>query len=143
MDDIDRRLLLLLTKDARASAADLGRALKVSRGTINNRIEKMMRVGIIERFSVDIGRGEKESQISAFALVHLNADDDSVVKSSLRRIEEVTEVSTLSGAFDLVIELRCASLDRLDTVLDKIRKLPDVADTQSHIRLRSWNYANK
>lgn len=143
MDDIDRRLLLLLTKDARASAADLGRALGVSRGTINNRIEKMMRLSIIESFTVDIGRGEKESQISAFALVHLNADDDGVVKSSLRRIEEVIEVSTLSGAFDLVIELRCASLDRLDTVLDKIRKLPDVADTQSHIRLRSWKYASK
>lgn len=138
MDDIDRRLLLLLTRDARASAADLARALSVSRGTIQNRIDKMMQKGVIENFTVVTGTGERESQISAFALIHLNADDDSVVKASLRRIEEVTQVSTLSGTFDLVIELRCASLERLDAVLDVVRKMPDVADTQSHIRLRTW-----
>ncbi|MFV1844101.1 MULTISPECIES: Lrp/AsnC family transcriptional regulator [unclassified Phaeobacter] len=138
MDDIDRRLLLLLTRDARASAADLARALSVSRGTVQNRIDRMMQKGVIENFTVTTGTGDRESQISAFALIHLNADDDSVVKASLRRIEEVTQVSTLSGTFDLVIELRCASLERLDAVLDVVRKMPDVAGTQSHIRLRTW-----
>lgn len=138
MDELDKKLLLLLTKDARAPAADLARALNVSRGTIQNRIDKMTHLGVIERFTIEFGKGETGSQVSAFALIHLNADDDAVVKASLRRIEEVTQISTLSGAFDLVIELRCASLERLDIVLDQIRKMPDVADTQSHIRLRSW-----
>ncbi len=139
LDDIDKRLLLLLTRDARASAADLARALSVSRGTVQNRIDKLTRQGVIEKFTVEIGVGDTENQISAFALIHLKADDDTVIKASLRRIEDVTQVSTLSGTFDLVVELRCASLARLDTVLDAIRKLPDVADTQSHIRLRTWN----
>lgn len=139
LDDIDKRLLLLLTRDARASAADLARALSVSRGTVQNRIDKLMRQGVIGKFTVEIGVGDTENQISAFALIHLKADDETVIKASLRRIEDVTQVSTLSGTFDLVVELRCASLARLDTVLDTIRKLPDVADTQSHIRLRTWN----
>ena len=139
MDDIDKRLLLLLSRDARASAVDLARTLSVSRGTIQNRIDRMTQQGVIEKFTVEIGAGENENQISAFALIHLNADDDTVVKASLRRVEEVTQVSTISGAFDLVIELRCTSLAQLDTVLDVIRKMPDVADTQSHIRLRTWS----
>lgn len=139
MDDIDKRLLLLLSRDARASAVDLARTLSVSRGTIQNRIDKMTQQGVIEKFTVVIGAGENENQISAFALIHLNADDDTVVKASLRRVEEVTQVSTISGAFDLAIELRCTSLAQLDTVLDVIRKMPDVADTQSHIRLRTWS----
>lgn len=140
LDEIDKRLLLLLTRDARASAADLARVMSVSRGTIQNRIDKMMRQGVIDKFTVEIGKGETEHQISAFALIHLNADDDTVIKAALRRIEEVTQVSTLSGTFDLVVELRCGSLAGLDTVLDIIRKMPDVADTQSHIRLRTWNH---
>lgn len=138
MDDIDKRLLLLLTRDARASAADLARALSVSRGTVQNRIDRMVRQRIIENFTVEIGTGEKENQISAFALIHLCANGDDVVKAALRRIEEVTQVSTLNGSFDLVIELRCASLARLDAVMDLVRKMPDVANTQSHIRLRTW-----
>lgn len=139
MDDIDRKLLLLLTKDARTPASDLARALSVSRGTVQNRIEKLQHLGIIEKFTVELGRGDSDAQVSAFALIHLNANDEAVIRASLRRIDEVVQVSTISGVFDLVVELRCQSLARLDTVLDTIRAMPDVADTQSHIRLRSWN----
>jgi len=138
MDDIDRELLLLLTRDARASAADLARTLSVSRGTVQNRVEKLVAQGIIEKFTIELGSGEKDHQVSAFALIHLKADDDSVFKAALRRIKEVTQVSTLSGSFDLVVELRCGSLAKLDETLDLIRAMPDVADTQSHIRLRTW-----
>ncbi|MEM6988651.1 MAG: Lrp/AsnC ligand binding domain-containing protein [Pseudomonadota bacterium] len=49
----------------------------------------------------------------------------------------MTDIHTLSGAFDLVVDLRVASLAALDQVLDRIRVLPDVAETQSHIRLTS------
>ncbi|KEJ87868.1 Lrp/AsnC family transcriptional regulator [Sulfitobacter donghicola] len=138
MDDIDQQLLLLLTRDGRASAADLARELSVSRGTVQNRIDKLKREGVIEKFTVELGRGEREHQISAFALIRGNADDDRRILASLRRIKEITQVSTISGTFDLVVELRCSSLARLDEVLDSVRSLPDVADTQSHIRLRTW-----
>lgn len=139
MDDIDKKLVLLLTRDARTSAADLARALSVSRGTVQNRIDKLVVQGVIESFTLELGKGEKDHQISAFVLIHLKADDDSVVKASLRRVQEVTQVSTLSGTFDLVVEVRCGSLGKLDAVLDLVRTMPDVADTQSHIRLRTWN----
>ena len=138
VDEIDKNLILLLTRDARASAADLARSLSVSRGTVQNRIDKLVARGIIEGFTIELGSGEKDHQVSAFALIHLKADDDSVVKTALRRIKEVTQVSTLSGSFDLVVELRCPSLGKLDEVLDIVRAMPDVADTQSHIRLRTW-----
>lgn len=139
MDETDKRLLLMLMRDGRASAADLGRALSVSRGTVQNRIEKMTRDGIIDKFTVEIGQGEVDNQVSAFAMISLKTNGDAVVKAAMRRIEEITSVSTLSGNFDLVIELRCASLSHMDVVLDRVRSLPDVADTQSHIRLRTWN----
>lgn len=138
MDDLDRKLLLRLTKNARTPASDLARDLGVSRGTVQNRIDKLTHLGVIERFTVELGHRNGEDQVSAFALVHTKASDDQVVRASLKRIAEVAQVSSLSGGFDLVIELRCDSLERLDTVLDNIRTLPDVADTQSHIRLRTW-----
>ncbi len=138
MDDIDHQLLLLLAKNARASAAELAREVSVSRGTVQNRIDKLVQQGVIESFTVELGSGEKESQVRAFALIHLKAEDEGVVRASLKRVREITQISTLSGSFDLVVEIRCPSLARLDQVLDAVRRLPDVADTQSHIRLRTW-----
>ncbi len=135
MDRIDEKLLLLLRKDARVSATDLAKQLSVSRGTIQNRIDKLVHTGVIKRFTVEMGQNETDHQISAFALIQQTANDGKLIKAALRRIEEITEVSTLNGSFDLVIEINCATLARLDAVMDEVRNLPDVADTQTHIRL--------
>lgn len=138
MDDLDQQLLVLLRREGRASAADLARALSVSRGTIQNRIDNMMRRGVISRFTVEIGQEEQNRQVSAFALINLKAADDTMVKTSLKRFKEITLVSSLSGSFDMAAEIRCASLARLDDILDQIRCMPNVENTQSHIRLRTW-----
>lgn len=135
MDNLDHRLLHLLTKDARAKVTDLAHALNVSRGTIQNRIERLLHTKVIHRFTVERGASDDDHQISAFTLIRLKADDARVTLASLRRIEAIIDIHTLSGNFDIVLELRTASLKRLDGVLDQIRALPDVAETQSHIRL--------
>ena len=137
MDDLDNRLLMLLTKDARASVTDLAATLNVSRGTVQNRIDKLVHTRVISRFTVELGESEEDHQISAFTLIRLKADDGKVTVAGLRRIEEIVDIHTLSGAFDIVVDLRASSLKRLDAVLDRIRALPDVAETQSHIRLSS------
>ncbi len=135
MDDLDHRLLHLLTKDARASVTDLAVALRVSRGTVQNRIDKLVHTKVIHRFTVELGQSEEDHQISAFTLIRLKADDGKVTQAALRRMDAITDIHTLSGNFDIVVELRTSSLKRLDGLLDRIRALPDVAETQSHIRL--------
>lgn len=135
MDDLDHKVLALLTRDARASTTDLARALGVSRGTVQNRIERLVASRVIHRFTVQLGVSDDDSQISAFALIRLTATDGKVAIKALRRIDGIIDISTLSGVFDLVVEIRTSSLKRLDAILDLVRALPDVAETQSHIRL--------
>ena len=135
MDDLDHKVLALLTRDARASTTDLARALGVSRGTVQNRIERLLASRVIHRFTVQLGVSDDDSQISAFALIRLTATDGKVAIKALRRIDGIIDISTLSGVFDLVVEIRTSSLKRLDAILDLVRALPDVAETQSHIRL--------
>ena len=135
MDDLDRTLLALLTRDARASTTDLARALDVSRGTVQNRIERLLTNKVIHRFTVELGTSEEDHQISAFVLIRLDASDGKVAIAALRRIDSIIDISTLSGAFDLVAEIRTSSLKMLDGILDRIRAIADVAETQSHIRL--------
>jgi len=111
------------------------RALRVSRGTVQNRIDKLVHTKVIHRFTVELGQSEEDHQISAFTLIRLKADDGKVTQAALRRMDAITDIHTLSGNFDIVVELRTSSLKRLDGLLDRIRALPDVAETQSHIRL--------
>lgn len=137
MDDLDHQLLQLLTKNARASATVLAEKLGVSRGTVQNRIDRLQHQNVIKRFTVELSAGEQDLQVSAFTLIRLKADDGKATTRSLRRISEILDIHTLSGSFDLVAEVRASSLSNLDSVLDRIRALPEVAETQSHIRLSS------
>ncbi|GAA6163039.1 Lrp/AsnC family transcriptional regulator [Pelagimonas sp. KU-00592-HH] len=141
MDDLDHQLLHLLTKDARASVTDLATKLGVSRGTVQNRIDKLLHLKVINRFTVELGTSEEDHQISAFTLIRLKADDGRSTLAALRRIDAITDMHTLSGNFDIVVEVRTSSLKRLDKILDAIRALPEVAETQSHIRLSSFAVA--
>jgi len=135
MDDIDHDLLDLLTRNARSSATELSQKLKVSRGTVQNRIEKLLTQRVIRRFTVEFGESEDDHQISAFTLIKLVADDSRSAVSSLAKIPAITDIHTLSGAFDIVVEIRTSSLKRLDKILDEIRMIQNVAETQSHLRL--------
>lgn len=143
MDDLDHRLLQLLTKDARTSATVLAQKLNVSRGTIQNRIDRLQHQNVIRRFTVELSAGETDTQVSAFTLIRLKAGDGKVTLQSLRRIPAILDIHTLSGSFDLVAEVRASSLTNLDCVLDRIRALPEVAETQSHIRLSSSKADNR
>lgn len=135
MDDLDQKLLALLQKDSRLSVTVLAKTLGVSRGTIQNRIDRLLDTGSIQRFTLELGPNVEGQQVSAFALVRVRVDDGRAVLMALRKVPGVLEVSTLSGVFDLVIELRATSLTEMDRVLDQIRAIPDVAETQCHIRL--------
>jgi DNA-binding Lrp family transcriptional regulator len=60
LDDTDRRLLALLRDDARRSASSLAAELRVSRGTVQNRIAKLLREGAVQGFTVRLVRRPTE-----------------------------------------------------------------------------------
>src|SRR5689334_17631166 len=61
LDDTDRRLIALLRNDARRPASSLAAALGVSRGTVQNRIARMLRGGVIQGFTLKFG-GQVEDE---------------------------------------------------------------------------------
>lgn len=135
LDRLDEDLLLLLADNARRPAADMARRLRISRATVQSRIERLVDLGIIRRFTVELGTGEAERLIEAFVLVRLTAKDSAPTINAIRRMEAVTSIHTLSGRFDLIVDIRVRTMSELDTVLLAIRKLPDVVETESSVRM--------
>ncbi|MCY6381282.1 Lrp/AsnC family transcriptional regulator [Hoeflea prorocentri] len=139
MDDTDRKLLQILTKDGRRSISDLAVDLKISRATVQNRIARMKDSGVISRFTIDLSPDEEERVISAFCLLKLIANDTRPTTAKLKRIEGTGDIHSLSGSFDMIVEIRTHSLKKLDEILDDIRRVPDVAETVSSLRLAKVN----
>lgn len=139
LDAKDKQLLALLQLNARTSAADLARQIHLARSTVQERIKRLEHAGVIEGYSVNLNvdRLAKEGIQSRVALSLKSPYFNSVIKA-LERMPEVQCCETVSGQFDLMLEVESKSPDQLDQIVEKIGALTGVERTESSIILRRF-----
>lgn len=138
MDDLDRRLLALLRANARESVAALAGQLKVSRGTVQNRIARLMgRDGAIQGFTIRVRPEVEANRVRAIMCIAIEGERSSAVVKALRGLPEVDRVHTTNGRWDLVAELDTANLGDFSRTLDRIRTVEGIASTETSILLAS------
>ncbi|MDP1618307.1 Lrp/AsnC family transcriptional regulator [Phenylobacterium sp.] len=135
MDETDRQLLALLRADARASVASLSERLKVSRGTVQNRIDRMRQRGVIQGFTVRTRPDVEAHRVRAVMTISVEGESSPRVVRALQGFAEVVAVHTTNGRWDLVAELDTDSLAAFSAALDEIRRIPGIAATETSILL--------
>ena len=135
MDDVDRSLLALLRDDARIPAAALAKKLKVSRGTIQNRISRMQEQGVIQGFTVRTRPEQETSRVRAVMCIAIEGERSAQVVAALKGIAAVEKIHTTNGRWDLVAELNTDTLARFSHALDQIRTIEGIASTETSILL--------
>jgi DNA-binding Lrp family transcriptional regulator len=135
MDDVDRKLVALLRADSRESASALAAKLKVSRGTVQNRLERLIARGVIQGFTIKT-RPELEAQrVRAMMCIAIEGERSGAVVKALRGFPEVAAIHTTNGRWDLVAELDTGSLSEFSGALDRIREIEGIASTETSILL--------
>lgn len=131
----DRTLLALLRENARTPAAELARRLGVSRTTVQSRIERLERDGVIAGYTVRVATAREASEIRAHVLVVVGPKATAGVIAALKAMPAVRRLHSVSGAYDLVAELAAESVAEMDAVLDAIGELEGVERTTSMVVL--------
>jgi len=121
IDDLDRRLIALLRDDSRTAAATLAAKLKVSRGTVQNRIAKLLASGAIQGFTVRTRPEMEARRVRAIMCIAIEGERSGAVVKALRGFPEVEKVHTTNGRWDLVAELDTETLAEFSRTLDQIR----------------------
>lgn len=134
-DDLDRRLIALLRADSRTPAASLAKTLKVSRGTIQNRIERLVSRGVIQGFTIRTRPDADTSRVRAVMTIAIEGERSRHVVQALKGFPEVAAVHTTNGRWDLVAELDVDTLAAFSQVLDRIREIEGIASTETSILL--------
>jgi DNA-binding Lrp family transcriptional regulator len=135
LDELDRKLIALLRSDSRKPAAALAQALGVSRGTIQNRIDKLLAAGVIQRFTIATRTDEDEGRVRAVMSIEIEGERSKKVLRQLRGFPEVVQVHTTNGRWDLITELDVATLAEFSRTLDAIRRIEGIAATETSILL--------
>lgn len=137
LDSLDRQLLSLLRADGRAPVSRLATALKVSRATVQARLDRLLESGAILGFTVRAEEPRSGAGVRAITLIEVAGASTSAVIRALRGVPEITAVHTTNGAWDLVAELHAESLVDLDRVLREMRTVSGVLNSETSILLRS------
>lgn len=132
----DRELVAILTANARTPLSEIAKALGVSRATVQSRLGRLEREGFIAGYTTLLGKTERPSTtLSAIILIELEVKQQVNVIAALKKKAAVVSCHTLSGHFDLLVKIDCATASDLDTVIDWIAELDGVRRTTSSILL--------
>lgn len=134
IDETDQAILTALSDDARQSVAELGRRLRLARSTVQTRIERMERTGIIAGYQLRLGTKVRPA-VRATVLLTLEPRSEPEVMKRLGALREVDSVTTTSGRYDLMVQMSADTTERINDALDQIVVARGVRSTESLIHL--------
>lgn len=134
IDAIDEKLLGLLRANARLPTALLARQLGLSRPAVHARIKRLEQDGVIQGYTVVAAKPLRE-ELRAHVLVSLDPKHHDRAIAALRAFRAIRKLHTVSGDFDLLIELAAATAADLDDVLTRIGHVAGVRHTKTSVLL--------
>ncbi|MGO9935625.1 MAG: Lrp/AsnC family transcriptional regulator [Steroidobacteraceae bacterium] len=135
MDAIDEKLLLALRENGRAPTAQLARLVGRSRTSVQSRIERLERDGIILGYGIRQAPEHGFGAVRAHVMIKVGPKEARAVTAALRAIAQVRILHAVSGDVDLIAVAATASVAEMDQVIDRIGALDGVERTTSSIIL--------
>ncbi|QKG92930.1 Lrp/AsnC family transcriptional regulator [Halorubrum sp. SS5] len=132
MDDLDRRILSILRRDARTPYTEIADRVGTSEGTVRNRVDRMTEEGVIERFTVTTRTGNVKAMIEISVEMNVNTDE---VGQRMVEWEEVDFVWQVSGEEDVVLVVDAVDTRAVNELITKAREMDEVKSTKTRLIL--------
>jgi DNA-binding Lrp family transcriptional regulator len=135
IDGLDARLIRALADSPRAGIMELARQLRVARGTVQARLDKLSRRGVITGFGPDLQLRALGYGVLAFTTLEIAQGRLADVVEHLRDIPEVLEAHATTGPGDLHCRVVARTNDHLQDVINRILEVQGIGRTSTVIAL--------
>ncbi|MFI0482478.1 Lrp/AsnC family transcriptional regulator [Actinomadura sp. 9N215] len=141
IDELDGRLIELFTAEPRIGVLEASRRLKVARGTVQARLDRLARDGVIAGFGPEIDAAALGYDVTAFVTLQLRQSlgqghsGHDPVAARLAQVPEVMEAHTITGPGDMLCRVVARSNTDLQRVIDMIVDVAGVERASSVISL--------
>lgn len=144
LDETDRRILDLLSEDARRTIADIATQVSLSPAPVKRRLDRLERAGVITGYTVLLDHAKIGPMIDAFTELRFagNADVDEII-AAVKQLPEVREIFTTAGDPDALIRIRVEDVAHLKRVVNGLRQSGRVTGTKTLMVLERWSRAGE
>ena len=142
MDDLDRNILNLLLKDGRLSHEQIGKEIHLSRPAVFERVKRLEAKGVIKGYSARIDWEAMGLPLTAFILIRLQAVNCNETGRDIAKVAVkgavLENLNRVTGDWCMLAKLRVAAPSVLQEMIDRIRLVPGVQDTNTMLALSSF-----
>ncbi len=135
MDQKDHLIMEYLKEDGRAKISDISRELNMPRITVYERIQAMIKSGIIKKFTVIPDYSELGIPVIAYIFILFDSTkglSQRELAKKISKINDVEEVHIVAGIWDILIKVRGKSMEDIGNfVLDKLRSIEGIDKTET------------
>ena len=135
IDQLDAQIVRLLLDEPRIGVLELSRRLRVARGTVQARLDRLIKRGVIRSLAPQIDPAALGYRVTAFAMLEIRQGARELVAAHLTRIPEVLEVHTITGQADLLCRIVARDNADLQRVLDDLVADVNIAHTSTFVAL--------
>jgi DNA-binding Lrp family transcriptional regulator len=135
IDDIDEKILKELTKDCRMSYRQIARKVRVSIGTVLNRIRRMEEAGVIKGYSAIIDHEKVGYQLTGIAEITVSKGKLYEMEMAISKIPNTCAVYDTTGLTDAVVIAKFRSRDEMSQFAKNLLSMPFVDRTNTHVVL--------
>ncbi len=142
MDEIDRKIIKLLSENSAATATELMPLVNLSIPAINKRIRKLQQSGVIRQFTVLIDPEKVGRPIQAYILIVLQ--QGSGMERFMEYIQtdsDILECYAVTGEYDYLLKVCAADMERLEQKLTTLKQHSGVV--KSHTMLSLMEHKHK
>ena len=122
MDHIDREILQILQRNARASLKMIAEKTFLSSPAVSARIEKLEKDGIITSYQAQIDPMKLGSPILAFITLNVLPEDKQKFYHYAEGIPNILECSSVTGEYSVIMKVAFESTMQLDSFLGQLQK---------------------
>ncbi len=143
-DRIDMEILDAIKENARLSSRQIARKTGIPTATVNRRLKKLIKEGIIKKFATVLDYEKLGKRTIAYILIRCKAGSDyNKLLDDAPKQEAVEDMAVTGGQFDILMKVRVRDNDELsDFIFGYLRTFDTVAQTESLIQFNmKKNYA--
>lgn len=145
LDDIDRKLLVHLQRNAAATNVELSEVAFLSPPQCHRRIKRLERLGVIKKSVVLLDR--QKMGFGVVAMVSISRDKElykglQEIETLLNRFPEILECYSITGDFDYLLKVVAADLEEFSIFLrEKLMRVPGISAVRSAVCLDEVKYS--
>ncbi len=128
MDEIDSDIIRSLVKNSRITLSQMSKDINVPDATISNRLKKLEK-DVIKQYTLLLDPLKLGLTVTAIIIIQTESEKHENVEIELSRLEDVSEVYSVSGEYDILIKVWAHDLEELNKIVNnKIRAVDGVED---------------